>query len=96
MITRIVRMTFIPEKVDEFLSLFANTRHLIVAFDGCRQLELLRPVDNSSVFYTISRWNDEAALENYRNSKLFRTTWSKTKVLFAEKPEAISLMGMEL
>jgi heme-degrading monooxygenase HmoA len=40
------------------------------------------------VFFTFSIWENEEALENYRQSELFRSTWSKTKVLFSDKPNA--------
>ena len=33
---------------------------------------------------------NEEALNAYRHSELFRSTWAKTKVLFAEKPIAFS------
>ncbi len=35
--------------------------------------------------------NKYADLENYRNSKLFRGIWSKTKPMFNGKPEAWSV-----
>ncbi|MFZ0490789.1 MAG: antibiotic biosynthesis monooxygenase, partial [Salegentibacter sp.] len=34
---------------------------------------------------------DEAALENYRNSELFKEVWAKTKVFFNDRPEAWSV-----
>jgi heme-degrading monooxygenase HmoA len=46
------------------------------------------------VLFTFSIWDSEAALENYRQSDLFRDTWAKTKALFAEKAEAWSMVMM--
>ena len=43
------------------------------------------------IFFTLSIWEHPQALENYRNSELFKDTWSKTKALFDEqRPEAWS------
>jgi quinol monooxygenase YgiN len=93
MITRIVRMEFVPEKVDEFLQVFHATKSLIRHFPGVQRLELHRDADNPSVFYTYSIWDDAAALEAYRVSALFQTVWSQTKVLFAGRPQAFSLVA---
>ncbi len=41
--------------------------------------------------FTYSYWESEAHLNTYRHSDLFRETWAKTKVLFADKPEAWSI-----
>lgn len=94
MITRIVRMTFIPEKVNTFLAVFERSKHLIAGSEGCLHLELHRQADQPDVFYTISRWRAETDLENYRQSELFKTTWSQTKILFREKPMAWTLEGI--
>jgi quinol monooxygenase YgiN len=51
-------------------------------------------VKQPHIYYTYSKWEDEEALENYRRSVLFTTTWAKTKVLFAAKPEAVSLQSI--
>ena len=90
MIRRIVKLTFEPEKVPEFQDLFEATKHFIRGFDGCQHLELLQQVAPSNVFFTYSFWENEEALERYRNSDLFKTTWKKTKALFADKPQAWS------
>jgi len=33
-------------------------------------------------------WKDEASLERYRKSDLFKNTWQATKIYFADRPEA--------
>jgi heme-degrading monooxygenase HmoA len=53
-------------------------------------LELLNGTDQPEVFFTYSHWESVEALENYRHSELFRTTWTKAKPLFAAKAEAWS------
>lgn len=91
MILRIVRMTFQPEKVQDFVAVFEATRGKIRTFEGCLQLELMRDVQHPNVYCTYSRWESEEHLNKYRFSELFKDTWAKTKPLFAEKPVAYSL-----
>lgn len=90
MLNRIVKMSFKPEKIPEFLENFEQNKHKIAGFDGCHKVELLRDKHNTNRFFTYSYWTDEAALENYRSSETFKGIWAKTKVLFNEKPEAWS------
>ena len=90
MIVRIVKMTFRPDCADHFLSIFEASKQKIRHFPGCQQLELWRATDDPNVFTTYSHWDEPASLEKYRQSDLFKTTWSKTRVLFAQKPEAWS------
>lgn len=90
MLIRIVRMTFVPEKVATFLEIFDTAKQDIRNFENCHHLALLQDADNPTVFSTYSYWKDATALEKYRNSELFQTTWAKTKVLFATKPLAFS------
>ncbi len=88
MIQRLVKMTFQPDKTDDFIAIFEESKMKIRAMPGCQHLVLWR---NGNVFFTYSIWEDEHALNHYRFSELFKTTWAKTKVLFAEKAEAWSL-----
>lgn len=92
MITRIVRMEFAPEQVETFLALFEATKSQIRHFPGVQHLELHRDATQPNVFYTYSKWESAAALEAYRVSALFESVWSRTKVLFAGKPQAFSLL----
>ncbi len=91
MLIRVVRMTFRPDGVDPFLSLFRASRPLIRAFPGCQHLELWRDADNPNVFCTYSYWESETALEAYRKSELFRGTWVRTNPLFSLKAQAFSV-----
>jgi heme-degrading monooxygenase HmoA len=90
MIIRTVRMTFEPDKVSEFLTIFNHSKSKIRHFEGCKHLELWQSTETPNVFTTYSHWQTAADLENYRHSELFRATWAKTRVLFAEKPMAFS------
>lgn len=93
MITRLVKMTFVPEKSQDFRMFFDQIKHKIAGFDGCQQLQLLNDKHLPNVFFTYSIWKDENALENYRNSDLFAETWKKTKSMFEEKAQAWSTIN---
>lgn len=88
-------MTFKEDKVLNFLEIFDESKTQIRAFEGCQHLELLQDQTQANVYLTYSHWQSPEALECYRNSDLFRSTWAKTKVLFAEKPMAFSSLRIE-
>ncbi|PHX92166.1 MAG: antibiotic biosynthesis monooxygenase [Flavobacteriales bacterium] len=90
MIERIVIMTFLPERVQEFMDIFDSSSASIRQFSGCNGLRLLQNKEKLFQLTTYSLWESDLALENYRNSALFASTWAKTKVLFMEKPLAFS------
>ncbi|GAB4125788.1 MAG: putative quinol monooxygenase [Raineya sp.] len=96
MLIRIVRMCFQEDKTQDFLEIFEESKHQIRAFEGCLHLELWQDAHLPNVFCTHSRWIDESYLEAYRQSELFRSTWSKTKMLFSEKPQAFSLKSQQI
>jgi len=75
-IERIVKMTFRTDAIDEFLD--------------CNGLKLIRSVDKDNILFTYSKWNTPEDLENYRNSELFKETWSYVKQLFEARAEAWS------
>ncbi len=90
MLVRIVRMTFAPDAVDPFLERFDAAAPHIRSFPGCHHLELWRDADTPNVCTTYSHWASAEALDEYRNSNLFRRTWSTVKPLFADAPTAHS------
>jgi len=47
-------------------------------------------VDKDNILFTYSKWNTPEDLENYRNSELFKETWSYVKQLFEARAEAWS------
>ncbi len=91
MIKRFVKMTFKPEHIQDFKTLFNSKNEFISAMEGCSHVELLQDINNETIFFTFSIWEDQKYLEAYRQSELFEDVWAKTKVLFADKPEAWSL-----
>ncbi|MFN8164792.1 MAG: antibiotic biosynthesis monooxygenase family protein [Bacteroidia bacterium] len=91
MIIRIVKMTFLPEKTGEFEEIFRSSGPKIREFPGCHGVELLKDLNNPSIYMTFSTWDEAESLEKYRQSRLFKDTWQKTKVLFSAPAEAWSL-----
>lgn len=90
MLVRIVRMTFREGTLPDFRAIFDASKHQIRAFPGNHHLELLADPDNPAVRMTYSLWESADALEAYRQSELFRTTWTATKALFAQRAVAFS------
>lgn len=90
MLIRIVRMSFRPEEVPAFLENFEANKSSIRNFAGCQHLELWQDENQKNIFMTYSHWESEEALDQYRDSELFKTVWSFTKALFSEKPQAFS------
>jgi quinol monooxygenase YgiN len=88
MIVRVVKMTFRAEEVATFETLFEGWRHKIIAFPGCRHLQLLHDQADPRIFFTYSEWNGPVDLEAYRRSEVFADVWPVVKALFAEKAEA--------
>jgi autoinducer 2-degrading protein len=87
MIVRIVKMTFRPETVLVFETLFEKHHQQIRNFPGCLHLQLLR---DGNVFFTYSHWENAYQLEAYRQSDLFKEVWPATKALFDQPAEAWS------
>jgi autoinducer 2-degrading protein len=90
MITRLVKMTFREEEINAFRELFNEVKDQIMNFPGCRGVELSQDIHDPRIFFTISLWEKEHDLQNYRLSALFSETWIKTKAKFAARPEAWS------
>ena len=91
MIVRIVKMGFEESKINTFLANFEANKTKIRNFKGCNFLELYRDKEKPNIFFTYSYWDSQTALEQYRNSDLFKSVWARTKPLFNIKPEAWSV-----
>ena len=85
-------MQFNPAFIAEFKITFKAVQSKIAAFKGCNGVQLLQDPANPEIFFTISKWQDEAHLNAYRNSELFKTTWAVVKPNFKIKAEAWSLL----
>lgn len=95
MLIRIVRMTFQEDKLADFHAIFDRSKQRIRTFPGNQQLDLLRDPNQPNVRITYSLWESADALDAYRQSELFRTTWAATKLLFAERAVAFSAEKLE-
>jgi len=95
MITRIVKLTFAADKIQDFISIFNSSKNQIRNFEGCKHLALYQDINNPNVYFTYSIWESLESLEKYRNSELFKSTWAKTKELFADKPCAWSIENID-
>jgi len=84
-------MFFEEDKLTDFMLIFEDSKLKIRNFEGCQHLQLLRHQNLKNVIYTYSIWDSVEALNAYRNSALFKVTWSKTKVCFCEKPITYTL-----
>lgn len=91
-IIRIVRMSFHPHHIPDFLSMFSHKYPYIRHFEGCSYLRLLKDDQLPYVYYTLSEWESAEHLEAYRKSELFKETWKLTRTWFNDKPQAFSLL----
>lgn len=91
MLIRIVRMHFTDAGVDEFLQIFNENKMAIRNFPGCTHLQLLKDYTDPNTYTTLSYWESEQSLENYRKSELFGSVWGRVKTLFSERSQAFSL-----
>lgn len=84
-------MHFTDAGVAEFLEIFNKNKVAIRNFPGCSHLELLKDVNDGTVFTTLSHWDNEERLDAYRTSELFGAVWGGVKRLFRERTVAFSL-----
>ncbi len=90
MITRIVKLNITDERIEDFRAAFRSNHPRISGFPGCQEVRLVFDLNNPNIHFTISVWNAESDLENYRHSDIFAEIWSTVKPWFKEKAEAWS------
>ncbi len=90
MIIRIVKLQFQSEKTQDFLALFDSVVTKVNSFPGCYQMHMVRDIRDPNLFFTYSHWENETALNNYRDSDLFQSIWPTIKPWFSQKAEAWS------
>lgn len=96
MIKRIVRLTFKEGMENEFITnLLAKQKQYTRNFDGCEHLEVWQDIHSPNIIFSYSYWKSEEDLNTYRYSPTFRAFWQKTKLLFADKPYAVSVKVLE-
>ena len=89
--TRFVKLTLKREYIEAFRAKFDAVNAQIAAMPGCNGVRLLQDIADPCVFFTHSEWESEAALNAYRESPLFITTWAVVKTWFSERATAWSL-----
>ena len=90
MIIRIVKLQFQSEKTQDFLALFDSVVTKVNSFPGCYHMHMVRDIRDPNLFFTYSHWENETALNNYRDSDLFQSIWPTIKPWFSQKAEAWS------
>ena len=90
MIVRIVKMTFIESRIDDFKKFVKAIEPTIRCFRGCRYLEILQDIHYKSIFFSYSHWESVEDLNHYRNSEFFKETWSTVTKWFKSNPQAWS------
>lgn len=93
MITRIVKLHFQEDKLQDFLDYFDGISSIVNNFPGCKGMKLYQDLANPNIVFTYSHWNSEDDLENYRVSKEFSTIWPTIKVWFDARPEAWTIQA---
>ncbi len=91
MIIRLVKMAVRPDQTGEFERVYSEVKGIVRAMPGCRSLELLHDLHDSGLFFTWSLWDDESALERYRNSETYRSVWPRLKAHFVSEAQAWSV-----
>ncbi len=91
MLIRIVKLTFEPDKVEEFLNFFDTVKDKVNNFPGCTGMKLLQDMAHPNIIMTYSHWEHPSDLENYRTSETFQQIWSTIKPSFSEKAQAWSV-----
>jgi quinol monooxygenase YgiN len=91
MLTRIVKLTFDPEKTSDFIAFFDTIKQRVSTFENCYGMRLMYDQQHPNIVFTYSNWKDETALNKYRDSELFQGVWSTIKPWFAARAEAWSV-----
>jgi quinol monooxygenase YgiN len=88
-------MTFRTDSVEAFEQIFNQYKDLIRSADGCTHVSLLRDLEQPTIYFTYSHWQESHFLEKYRKSEVFGAVWPQVKPLFAAPAEAWSTMILE-
>jgi quinol monooxygenase YgiN len=92
MITRVVKIHFQEDKIEQFLTFFETIKWEITKQENCYGMKLLQDKINPEIVFTYSLWKNQEALDKYRDSTLFsEQVWPKIKPWFKEKAQAWTL-----
>jgi quinol monooxygenase YgiN len=91
-LTRVVKLTLDPKHIEDFKQVWIGHKEAIATMQGCISLQAFQDHREPQIFFTISQWENEHALDNYRYSDFFKNLWSTVKPMFTAKAMAHSLM----
>ncbi len=91
MILRVVKMEFNEGDLDTFLGIFGKYSDQIRAAEGVHEVQLKQDIKDPCICFTLSHWESEAFLNQYRDSALFNEVWGQVKPLFRAKAQAWSI-----
>lgn len=94
-LVRVVRMKFRPETSKTFQAFFYETQTVVASMPGCLFVDLFQDFQDQDAFYTLSLWESEEHLNQYRASDKFGEIWKYTKSLFGAPPAAYSLKPIQ-
>lgn len=89
--TRLVKLEIVEGYEEYFVEVYMNVFSEILKSPGCNTVKLVRDIHSKHIFFTVSEWDTEEDLNNYRASSLFREIWAKLKPHFANKAEVWSV-----
>ncbi len=87
MITRIVKLHFQANFCKAFENNFPEFKKVVTSFDGCKGVKLMKS-STIGVYFTISQWEQENKLDQYRTSEAFKKIWNTLKPNFESRAEA--------
>ena len=93
---RIVKMTLMPEKANTFIQVFREAQQQIQGFEGCKYTKLVKDLHDENTYFTISEWEHERYLNQYRESDFFAQVWKSAKTTFSDKAIAWSLEDISI
>ncbi len=70
-VVRINAITVPPDRADELVARFAQRAGEVAKMPGFEAFELLRPTDERHVFLVYTRWENQAAFDNWLSSRAF-------------------------
>ena len=91
-LTRVVKLTLAPQHMEDFKQIWISHKTGIANMKGCISLQAFQDHKEPHIFFTISQWENEHALDNYRYSDFFKSLWSAVKPMFTAKAMAHSLL----
>jgi quinol monooxygenase YgiN len=94
-LTRVVKLTLDPNLIPDFKQVFSAHKQHIAQMTGCLSLQGFQDNKEPHIFFTISQWENEHALDNYRYSDFFKTLWTTVKPMFTAKAMAHSLTPIQ-